>query len=119
MAKSFMVHPTMLFDGDCGFCRYWIEKWQRVTQDRVQYRPFQEALVQFPQLTEKECMESVRLILPDGSIFSGARAVFKAFAIAGRFVWLLKCYDHAPLFGRIAEGGYKLVATHRTFFSKF
>ena len=114
-----MVHPTMLFDGDCGFCRYWIEKWQRVTQDRVQYRPFQEALVQFPQLTEKECMESVRLILPDGSIFSGARAVFKAFAIAGRFVWLLKCYDHAPLFGRIAEGGYKLVATHRTFFSKF
>jgi predicted DCC family thiol-disulfide oxidoreductase YuxK len=108
----------MLFDGDCGFCRYWIEQWQRITRDKVQYRSFQEALIQFPHLTEKECMESVRLILPDGSISSGARAVFKAFAIADRFVWLLKCYDCVPLFGRVAEWGYRLVAAHRIFLSK-
>jgi len=119
MPEEFVLYPIMLFDGDCDFCRHWIEKWRRVTREKVHYFSYQEALVKFPSLTDKECRESVRLVLPDGSHFSGAHAVFKAFAVAGRYVWLLRCYEKVPFIGRISECFYIWVASHRSFLSRF
>ena len=26
--------PLIVFDGDCGFCRYWLARWRRVVGDR-------------------------------------------------------------------------------------
>src|SRR5437773_2587310 len=31
--------PLLIFDGECGFCRRWIERWQAKTGDRIDYRP--------------------------------------------------------------------------------
>ncbi len=111
--------PTMLFDGDCGFCRRWIRKWNKITGDRVRYAPYQQALAQFPQLTEQQCAAAVQLIMPDGTLFSGAHAVFRALDLGGRYRWLLRLYESRPLFAAVAERLYQLVAHHRVFFSKF
>ena len=43
--------PIMLYDGDCGFCKHWIEKWEKITGDYVRYKPYQNALADYPQLT--------------------------------------------------------------------
>lgn len=110
--------PIMLFDGDCGFCRRWIRRWQALTGPLVRYAPYQEALAAYPQVTRRQCEEAVRLILPDGSVLSGAHAVFKALALAGRYAWLLRLYEKAPLFAPAAERCYQLVAHHRVFFSR-
>ena len=32
--------PLLVFDGDCGFCRYWVEYWRQLTGERVNYRPY-------------------------------------------------------------------------------
>ncbi len=110
--------PTMLFDGDCGFCRRWIRKWNRITGGRVRYLPYQEAVSQYQQVTAQQCAEAVQLVLPDGTVFGGARAVFKALAIGGKYPWLLRVYESQPLCAWFAECCYRLVARRRTFFSR-
>ena len=35
--------PTLVYDGECGICRYWVTYWQELTEDRVIYRAYQEA----------------------------------------------------------------------------
>jgi predicted DCC family thiol-disulfide oxidoreductase YuxK len=34
--------PLLIYDGDCGFCNYWVRYWQKLTGDRVAYAPYQE-----------------------------------------------------------------------------
>lgn len=103
----------MLYDGDCGFCKHWIRKWGMKTCDHVQYKPYQLALADYPQLTQKQCQEAIQLVMPDGLIFSGAHAVFKALDCGGSYGWLLWSYNHLPLFGQISEWVYRYVARHR------
>ena len=42
------ARPTLVYDGDCGICRYWVDYWRGLTGERVIYRPYQEAAVDFP-----------------------------------------------------------------------
>ena len=58
--------PVIVFDGDCGFCRVWIERWRRVTGDRVEYAPFQEVAARFPEIPLERFRRSVQLLEPDG-----------------------------------------------------
>jgi predicted DCC family thiol-disulfide oxidoreductase YuxK len=109
---------TMLFDGDCGFCRKWIRRWAGATGERIRYEPYQKVLQQFPEVTEAQCREAVQLILNDRSVYTGAHAVFKALSLAGRSVWLLRLYEGRSFFHCLAEWLYRLVARHRPFFSK-
>lgn len=110
--------PTMLYDGDCGFCQRWIERWRRKTGDRVIYLPYQSAAAQFPQVTEAECRRAVQLIMPNGTVVSAAHAVFHTLAFAGRYGTLLGMYEHLPPFAWAAEVMYQLVAHHRVMLSK-
>lgn len=109
---------TLLFDGDCKFCRRWIRKWQGITGEKVSFRPYQEALPLFPRLSREECEKSVQLILPDQSVYSGAHAVFKALALGGRHR-ALELYEGFAPFAWAAEFAYRLVARHRPFFSRW
>lgn len=106
--------PTMLFDGDCPFCRHWVEKWRKIGLGKVVYKPYQQALLEFPQISEKQCQEAVQLILPDGRVLSGAHAVFTALAIAGRSRFLLRWYEQVPFFRRISQAFYRFVAKNRS-----
>ncbi|PYX18441.1 MAG: hypothetical protein DMG82_28525 [Acidobacteria bacterium] len=47
--------PLLIFDGDCGFCREWVEYWKRLTDKRVRYAAFQEVGEQFPQMS-RDCL---------------------------------------------------------------
>ena len=40
--------PLMAFDGDCGFCRFWIERWRGATGSKVDYEPYQKVASQYP-----------------------------------------------------------------------
>ena len=109
----------MLYDSDCGFCLHWIEKWKKMTGDEIEYKPCREAGQNFPQVSEKDCQEAVQLIIPEGSILSGAHAVFKSLSLAGKYRSLDWLYDRLPIFGRITELIYQWVAHHRLFLSRF
>ena len=110
--------PTILWDGDCGFCEGWIARWKKHTKDAVCYTPYQKAIADFPQVTAKDCQRAVQLIMLNGSVYSGAHAVFKAFSIASTHQWLLWFYEHVPLVDRLAEWAYQLIARNRSRLSK-
>jgi hypothetical protein len=44
------AYTTLVFDGDCGICRSWVSYWERLTNGRVIYRPYQEAAAEFPTI---------------------------------------------------------------------
>lgn len=109
---------TMLYDGDCGFCERSIERWKKITGASILYFPYQEALPRFPKVTPADCKEAVQLVLSNGSVVSGAHAVFKALDLAGRFRVFHFLYERLPLFGRVSEVVYQWVAHRRMLFSK-
>lgn len=109
-----MPKPLLVYDGECDFCRYCIARWRHVTEKRIRYAPYQEVAAQFPQIPLSAFQNAVQLILPDGTVLSGAAAVFHAFGNR-RILW---CYENVPGFAPMTEGVYRFVARHRAFFSK-
>jgi hypothetical protein len=53
--------------------------------------------------------------MPDGSVESGARAVFDIVARAPGYGWLLWCYRRLPGFAPTIEAAYRFIASHRDF----
>jgi lipase maturation factor 1 len=109
-------HPLVIFDGRCGFCRIWIEYWRIITRDRVTYATSQEVGGLYPQIRPEDFGQSVQLVLPDGAVMRGARAVFVTLTYARGMAWLLWAYEHVPGFAPATEAAYRLIAAHRTFF---
>jgi predicted DCC family thiol-disulfide oxidoreductase YuxK len=114
------VKPVMLFDGDCGFCRRWIRRWQQSTGDAVDFIPFQDDSVArlYPELPREALAESIHLIEPDGAVSRGAEAVFRSLATNPAHRWPLRACQRFPALGRAAEGAYRFVAGHRMWFSR-
>ncbi len=108
--------PVLIFDGDCGFCRAWVRRWQDMTGDRVEYAPAQEVADQFPQIPADAFKRSVQWVEPDGSVANGADAVFRALAHGGHAASLW-AYRHVPLIAPASELAYRFVARHRQGFS--
>jgi len=106
--------PLLIYDGDCGFCVYWVRYWQRLTGDRVTYAPYQEVAAQYPEIPLAAFQRAVQYIAPDGKIASGAEAAFLTLSHAnGKGFWLT-LYRHLPSFAAIAERMYAIVASHRS-----
>src|ERR1035437_3158627 len=110
--------PLLLFDGDCGFCRFWVARWKTRTRDRVDFAPAQQEASRFPQVTEEALKRSVQLVTPEGAVYSGAEAVFRTQAYAPGLRWMLAVYRYLPGARPVSEAAYRLVADHREFFLK-
>ncbi len=112
-----LTKPLLVFDGDCNFCRHWIERWRETTLDRVDYATSQEVAADFPEIPREEFDREVKFIEPDGRAFGGAEAVFRSLNHAARpgllalLAWWL--YRKIPGFAPVMEWGYHQVAQHR------
>lgn len=111
--------PVMVFDGDCRFCRMWIERWRQRVGDQVKFVPFQDPWVKetFPDLPQEQCEKSVQFIDTAGQVNTGARAAFQCLAAGGRFSLGWWAYAHVPGFAPASEMAYRFVAGHRQGFS--
>jgi predicted DCC family thiol-disulfide oxidoreductase YuxK len=111
--------PLLVFDGDCGFCRLWIERWRAATGDAVDYEPYQSAAARLPQVPPAAFAQAVHLIEPDGRVRRGADAVFSSLARAGgAFPLLAAAYAASPPLRRVSESAYAFVAARRPLFSR-
>ena len=109
------ARPVLVFDGDCGFCVYWAFYWQKLTGERVRYRPFQEAAADYPGIAVDAFHAAIQYVAPDGSVSSGAKAAFLTLNQAGRGFWLF-LYRRLPGFAGITEAAYRFIAGHRPLF---
>lgn len=60
--------PLLIYDGDCGFCLKWVQRWCGLTRERVEVAPYQEVQAQFPQILKEQFESAVQLVEPSGPI---------------------------------------------------
>jgi predicted DCC family thiol-disulfide oxidoreductase YuxK len=104
--------PTLVYDGDCAICRYWVAYWQELTGERVVFRPYQAAATDFPAIPPEAFQRAIQMI-ERGQIYSGAAATFRVLRHApGRAAWWW-CYSHLPGFAPMSEWAYAFLARRR------
>jgi lipase maturation factor 1 len=110
--------PLIIFDGNCGFCRFWIDRWKKRVGDKAVFTSSQD-LGRVPDGVSKDDFTStVILIEPDGKILRGAKAVFRICSLDSGRKCLLILYERLPGFALISELAYRVVSANRPFFSK-
>ena len=107
--------PLLIWDGECHFCRLWIERWREITSGKVDYATYQEGAHQFPEIPVEQFKRAMAFIEPDGETFFAAEAVYRSLRCRPSRRWLAWSYDHVPGFAVISEIAYKFIARHRGF----
>ncbi|MEY2511311.1 MAG: hypothetical protein QOE26_2074 [Verrucomicrobiota bacterium] len=111
--------PLVVFDGDCNFCRRWVERWREMTRGAVDYAPFQDAVARFPEIPREDFAQALHFIDKDGTVYRGAEAVFRSLGTARGGRALAWCYEHLLGFAPITEVAYGLIARNRMVASFF
>jgi len=105
--------PVLVYDGDCGICREYVQYWRELTGDRVQYYPYQEKAADYPHIPLQDFQQSIQLIGADGSVKSGAEATFELCRGVAPYSLLRALYRYLPGFRFASEAGYRFFSTHR------
>jgi predicted DCC family thiol-disulfide oxidoreductase YuxK len=88
------ARPTLIFDGQCGFCREAVERVRRWDRERrLRFLPFQDetAVARFG-IALPALAGAMHLVFPDGRVYAGADAMPELLRLLPRRRWL------APLF---------------------
>ena len=112
------ARPVLIYDGDCGFCRRWVERWRGATGEAIEYATSAEAAPRFQAIPRERFAEAVVLVEPDGRVTFGAEAVFRALATAPGRAWPLWTYEHVPGVAAASSFVYAQVASHRPALSR-
>ena len=107
--------PLLVWDGECHFCKRWIERWRAITAGEIDYATYQEVADRFPEIPREEFKRAMAFIEPDGKTFFAAEALYRSLRCRSSRRWLAWSYDHMPGFATVSELGYKFIARHRTF----
>lgn len=105
--------PLMIWDGECHFCKRWIERWHEITAGKVDYETYQDAANRFPEIPIEQFQRAVAFIEPDGRAFFAAEAVYRSLRYQSSRRWLAWSYDRVPGFAAVSELAYKFIARHR------
>ncbi len=111
------LKPLLVWDGECDFCRLWIERWREITMGKVEYATYQEAAEAFPEIPVDQFQRSIVFITPEGNAFFAAEAIYRSLGYRRSREWMTWSYHHVPGFAAVSEIGYGLVARHRKFSS--
>jgi len=109
--------PLLVWDGECHFCRRWIERWKEITRDKVDYETSQKIGDRFPEIPREQFERSVIFIESNGRVSCGAEAVFRSLRCRSSRKWLAWSYERVPGIAAVSEGFYKLIASNRRFAS--
>ncbi len=111
--------PTVVWDGDCGFCRSWVEHWKELTGEAIEYKSYQEVAHRYPEIGKERFAGAVYYIEPDGTAWRGAGAALAVLYHIPAYRWLWVLYLRVPGFAPLARLAYRIVAANRPFFSRF
>lgn len=109
------TRATLIYDGECGFCQgavAWIRS--RSGPDAFEFLPCQdpERARRYPAMPPEECMAAMQLVLADGRVLGGEKAIPEILKrLRG---WrVLAALFRIPGTGFVARRVYAWVARHR------
>ena len=109
--------PTLIWDGTCGFCKFWKTNWESKTQGKVFFETYQEKAQNFPDIPLKEFKKASRLIEPDGKVYSGPDSAYRSLYHSGNKKWH-QYFNKYTWFKILSKKGYNHIAKNRSFYFK-
>lgn len=105
----------VVYDGECPFCQKQMD-WVRARdrQERFEFVPSQapDLVQRFPVLEGEDLDSGLRLLPPDGLVYSSADAVYEIARRLPRWRWLAWLY-RVPGLRALARSLYRWIAAHR------
>ncbi len=113
------TRPVLVYDGNCRFCRMWVDRWSEATGNMVETLAQQDPAVpeRFPRLDPEALRHSVHRVETDGRVTRGAEAVLRTLAQVPGWGGLARMGLASAPFLAVAEAVYAWVARHRSAFS--
>ncbi|MBI1320769.1 MAG: DUF393 domain-containing protein [Candidatus Hydrogenedens sp.] len=110
-----MEPMLLLYDGECPMCRRardWIAA--RCDAGAIDFMACQDEarLSRAPQVSDAACMEAMQLVMPDGHVYDGERAVPHILAHTRGYHWL-GTLMRLPGVLLLARPVYRLIARNR------
>ncbi len=107
----------LIWDGDCGFCKFWKTRWQQKTEGKVAFETYQNSSKKFSDIPLKEFKKASRLIEIDGKIYRGPDSAYRSLWHAGNKKWH-QLYSSNHIFRNLSDNGYNHIAKNRSFYFK-
>ncbi|MUP41087.1 thiol-disulfide oxidoreductase DCC family protein [Christiangramia aestuarii] len=108
-------HPVLIWDGDCGFCKFWKTRWQEKTEGRVNFETYQQKASDFPDFPLKEFKKASRLIERDGKVYSGPDSAYRSLWHANKKSYH-EYYRNHKWFEFLSDHAYNHIAKNRHFY---
>ena len=110
-----LTRPVVLYDGDCAFCRRWIDRlrrWDRGNHIDTRAAADRHELDTLPPIDDAALDRAMHVVTPDGRVHAGGRAVAEIarYLPMGPIVHPLL---RLPGISHLLDAGYRLVAARR------
>jgi predicted DCC family thiol-disulfide oxidoreductase YuxK len=110
-----MGKAVLIYDGDCPVCRRaveWVE--ERSLPDAFDFLSCHSAELarRFPSLDKAACLRAMCLVLPDGTVLVGERAIPEILRRLRRYRWCASLF-HLPGAGALSRVFYRGFAKRR------
>ena len=109
--------PMLVWDGDCGFCKFWKTRWELKTNGQIEFRTYQEVAKNFPDIPLKEFKKASKLIEPNGQVYNGPDSAYRSLYYSGNKIWH-NLYASHKIFQSISDHAYNHIAKNRSFYFK-
>lgn len=106
---------TLVFDGQCSFCRRWVSRIARWDDDNrleIVARQTEGLTDRFPSLAEGDFNTGMRLITPDDAVHVGADAAYQVARRLRYWRWIAWAY-RVPIIHGLTRSSYSWIASHR------
>jgi len=108
--------PVLVWDGDCGFCKYWVTRWKKISANKINFQTYQKVASNFPDIPIKEFKKASRFITTEGKVHSGPDSAYMSYFVANKNSSWHRWYITYKWFQRISDDGYNHIAKNRSFF---
>ena len=108
--------PVLVYDGDCPFCIFWIQRWRKLSKGRVDYLPFQKIKLEESEVTLQQFQSSIWFFSVRSNYYPAARALLltiEHYQLGKLFLWLM---NNIPGMTKLFDWVYYFIARHRSFF---
>ncbi|MCG9970062.1 thiol-disulfide oxidoreductase DCC family protein [Christiangramia crocea] len=106
---------VMVWDGKCGFCKFWKTRWESKTEGLLEFKTYQEYAENFPDIPLKEFKKASRLIETNGNVYSGPDSAYRSLWHAGNKRWH-ELYIRYSWFRSLSDHAYNHIAKNRHFY---
>lgn len=85
-----MADATLIYDGECGMCSRAVTWFETRAGDRLELLACQDPVRErdYPQISRTQCMESMWLVMADGTRYAGEQALGPLLRLMPRWRWL-------------------------------